>query len=204
VGIRWSHIGRSIEYSLSYFDGFNHLPALRADVQPLSPALRLARVYPPIRSAGADMAAPLPWFTVKGEAAYVAAADANGAAPSDDYLLYVIQVERQTGEWQFVGGYAGEVVLQPRALAPFAPDRGLSRAIVLRASYTLDTTRSFALEGAARQNGRGVYARGEYSQAHGQHLRTTIAVVGIAGHADDFLGQYRRNSHLRVAVRYSF
>jgi hypothetical protein len=28
--------------------------------------------------------------------------------------------------------------------------------------------------------------------------------VGIGGHSDDFLGQYHRNSHLSVTLRYSF
>jgi hypothetical protein len=204
AGVRWSHLGRSMEYSVSYFEGFNHLPSLRPDVQLFPPQVRVARLYPSIRSAGFDMAAPVPWFTVKGEAAYVASSSDSGAVDSDDYLLYVVQLERQTGEWLFVGGYAGEVVARSRSAIRFAPDRGLSRAVVLRVSYTFDSNRSAALEGAARQNGRGVYVKGEYSQAHGQHLRTTVAVVGIAGRDDDFLGQYRRNSNAVVAVRYSF
>jgi hypothetical protein len=59
-------------------------------------------------------------------------------------------------------------------------------------------------EGAVRQNGDGVYAKAEYSQARGQHWRATVSGVAIAGHTDDFLGQYRRNSHVAVALRYSF
>jgi predicted component of type VI protein secretion system len=96
------------------------------------------------------------------------------------------------------------VVVRARTSLVFAPDRGLSRAVVARASYTLDPNRSVAFEGAARQNGRGVYARAEYSQAHGQHWRATIAAVAIGGHADDFLGQYRRNSHAKLTLRYHF
>ena len=80
----------------------------------------------------------------------------------------------------------------------------MSRAFVGRASYTLDPNRSVAFEGAVRQNGRGVYARAEYSQAFGQHWRATIAAVAIGGDADDFLGQYRRNSHATLTLRYSF
>jgi len=29
-------------------------------------------------------------------------------------------------------------------------------------------------------------------------------VVALGGHADDFLGQYRRNAHLKASLRYSF
>src|SRR5260370_16689024 len=55
------------------------------------------------------------------------------------FRSYVLQLERQSGEWLFVGGYAGEVVTARRAVLSFAPDRGTSRSIVGRASYTIDT-----------------------------------------------------------------
>jgi hypothetical protein len=93
-----------------------------------------------------------------------------------------------------VAGYAGEAV----------PDRGMTRSVVARASYTIDTARSVAFETAVRQNGDGVYAKAEYFHARGQHWRATVTGVAIAGHSDDFLGQYRRNSHVKAAVRYSF
>jgi len=199
AGVRWSHVGRAIEYSLSYFDGFNHLPAIQSEFVPTPPEIAITRSYPSIRSYGGDLAAPTPWFTLKAEAAYV-----TGNDSADDYVLYVLQLERQSGEWVFVGGYAGEVVTRSRTSLVFAPDRGLSRAFVGRASYTLDPNRSVAFEGAARQNGRGLYARAEYSQARGQHWRATIAAVAIGGHADDFLGQYSLNSHAALTLRYSF
>ena len=59
----------------------------------------------------------------------------------------------------------------------FAPDRGLTRSIVGRASYTIDPTRSLTFESAVRQNGDGVYAKAEYSQARGQHWRATVTGV---------------------------
>jgi hypothetical protein len=207
AGVRWSHVGQVIEYSLSYFDGFNHLPAIHAELGQSPPRIAVRRSYPSIRSYGADLAAPTPWFTVKAEAAYVTSSSespGNDVKNADDYVLYVLQLERQSGEWVFVGGYAGEAVTRSRTSLVFAPDRGLSRAVVARASYTLDPNRSVAFEGAARQNGRGVYVRAEYSQARGQHWRATVTAVGIGGHADDFLGQYRRNSHATLTLRYSF
>ena len=119
-------------------------------------------------------------------------------------MLYVIQVERQTGEWVLVGGYAGEAVTDRRAALTFAPDRGLTKSVIGRASYTIDPNRSLAFETAVRQNLAGAYGKVEYSQAYGQHWRATFAGVVIGGDQDDFLGQYRRNSHLSLALRYSF
>jgi len=31
-----------------------------------------------------------------------------------------------------------------------------------------------------------------------------VTAVAISGHSDDFLGQYRRNSHVAATLRYSF
>ena len=188
-GVRWSHVGAGFEYAASFFDGFNHLPTIDRGL-----------IYPAIRMYGADAAAPTRWFTIKAEAAYFT----SSSIAADEYILYVVQIERQTGESVLVGGYAGEAVTERRGSLTFAPDRGLTRSLVGRASYTLDVNRSIAFEGALRQNGDGEYAKLEYSQARGQHWRATLTTVGIGGHADDFLGQYHRNSHFTATVRYSF
>ncbi len=177
------------EYSLSVFDGFNHLPNIEAVAAPQPGAITLVRSYPTMRSYGGDVAVPTPWFTVKGEAAY----SSSDTPATDDYVLYVIQLERQSGEWNFFGGYAGEVVTTRRAVATFAPDRGLTRAIVARAGYTIDSNRSVAFEGAVRQNGDGLLLEGRVLAGarpalarHGQRRRhrrqpaTTSRPVPIA------------------------
>ena len=200
-GARFNHIGPAAEYSLSIFDGYNPLPLIDVSVQALFPfAVNFRRVYPRIRMYGADAALPLRWLTLKTEAAYFTSSNPR----ADEYLLYVIQLERQAGEWFFVGGYAGEAVTEKRTLLDFAPDRGLSKAFLARAGYTLDANRSLALQTAVRQNGKGVWTRFEYSQAFGQHWRATGGFTWIHGDAGDFLGQYHRNSHFSLALRYSF
>lgn len=149
---------------------------------------------------GGDAAMPLRWFTVKGEAAWFG----SSTRTADEYVLYVVQLERQVGEWVFVGGYAGENVTARRSTLTFAPDRGLTRAVLARAAYTIDPNRSVALETAVRQDGDGMWLKGEYSQTFGQHWRATAGFAWIRGAASDFLGQYRRNSHTFVTMRYSF
>ena len=86
----------------------------------------------------------------------------------------------------------------------FAPDRGIARSILGRASYTVDPRRTVAIEGAVRQSGAGFYVKGEYSEAFGQHWRLTLTGVGIAGDENDFLGEFHRDSHGSVALRFSF
>jgi len=200
AGVRYGRIADRFEYSVSVFDGFNHLPNIEASIGRPG-TIDLMRLYPSMRSYGGDAAIPNRWFTVKAEAAY----STSDTPRTDDFVLYVVQLERQSGEWVFVGGYAGEVVTaRRRATMTFAPDRGLARSIVGRASYTIDPARSLTFESAVHQNGDGVYAKAEYSQARGQHWRATVTGVAIAGEPDDFLGQYRRNSHVAVTLRYSF
>jgi hypothetical protein len=199
-GVRWNHTMSGLEYSLSYYDGYNHLPLFDARFNPIPPQISVVQVFPRTRMYGGDAAWPLRWFTLKAEAGYFSSPDQR----ADEYGLYVIQAERQVGEWFFVGGYSGEVVTNHRTTAGFAPDRGLSRAFLGRASYTIDVNRSVAFQAVVRQNGNGLWLEGEYSQAIGPHLRATCRGDLIRGDANDFLGQYRRNSHLNVALRYSF
>jgi hypothetical protein len=200
-GVRWNHIGKLAEYSFSFFDGYNHLPLIDASVQLLFPIeVNFQRFFPRIRTYGADAALPLRWVTLKGEAAYFTSPDSR----ADQYVLYVIQLERQAGEWFFVGGYAGEYVTDKRTLLDFAPDRGLTKAIVGRTGYTINANRNVSLEAVVRQNGNGLWLRFEYSHALGQHLRATAGSSLIRGDSSDFLGQYNRNSHFYLKLRYSF
>jgi hypothetical protein len=199
-GVRWGHAGGGYELSLSFFSGFNHLPDIEARLGPLPATIAVSRHYARIRAYGVDVAIPTRWLTIKGETVY----STTSSRTADEYVLYVLQIERQTGEWLIVGGYAGELVTAARSPVTFAPDRGLTRSLVARASYTIDTNRSAAVETAVRQNARGAYVKGEFSQARGQHWRVTAAVALIRGQADDFLGQYRRNSHVTLMLRYSF
>ncbi len=200
IGARWSHRGDRFELALSIFDGFNHLPNIEAAIGRLPTEVEVARHYPHLRTYGAEAEVPARLFTVKGETAFFA----SPSGDADEYLLYVVQIERQRGEWLIIAGYAGEVVTTRRAGLTFAPDRGLTRALVARASYTVDANRNVAFETAVRQNGRGVYGRAEFSEGRGEHWRVTLSGTIMAGERDDFLGQYSRNSHLRLGIRYSF
>jgi hypothetical protein len=121
AGVRYGQILDRFEYSVSFYDGFNHLPAIQpGGLDPASATIDFMRVYPAIRSYGADAAVPFRWFTLKTEAA----AFTSRSSSTDEYVLYVLQVERQTGEWLLIGGYAGEIVTNARAPFAFAPDRG--------------------------------------------------------------------------------
>jgi len=85
------------------------------------------RFYPNLRLYGGDAAIPLPWLTIKGEAAYFT----TSTPGAEEYVLYVIQLERMVKEWSFVGGYAGEAVTQSQLTGTGSM---LAAAVVLIAS----------------------------------------------------------------------
>jgi hypothetical protein len=201
LGARWNRIGPGYEFSLSYFDGFNHLPLFDAAFSPQPLNIAVQRYYPRLRLYGFASALPTRWVTVKTEAAYFS----TTRHQTDEYLLYVVQLERQWGEWIFAGGYAGEVVTNAvQNPLQFSPERGFARSVLGRAGYTISPTQSLAVEGVTRQNGRGSWLRFEYSQTLGQNLRATTGFTWIRGEESDFLGQYHRNSYGYLALRYSF
>jgi len=200
-GLRWNHLGKGYEFALSYYDGYNYLPLYDAGLRTVpNVSITLRRYYAQMRMYGGEVAVPLRWFTVKGEAGYF-----TSTTPSaGEYALYVIQLERQRGEWSFVGGYAGDVVTRRQPQLAFAPELGLAKTILGRASYNLDANRAVAFEAVVRQNGAGMYAKVEYTQAFGAHFRMTGAFTLLRGKEDDFLGRYNRNSNFQLILRYSF
>ena len=194
TGARWNHLGRGYEASLSFYDGHHHLPLFQLE----NGGAR--RFFPQLRLYGGDVAVPLPWLTLKGEAGYFT----SRTPQADEYVIYVLQAERQFGEASIVAGYAGEHVTNRRNPFDFAPDRGLARSFLGRASYTVDPRRTVSTEWALRQSGDGAWSRFEYSQAFRTNWRAIAGFTLIRGQVTDFLGQYRRNSHLSLTFRYSF
>jgi hypothetical protein len=119
-GFRWSRIGL-VEFSAAYYHGFNDVPLF-------------GLTYPKVRMIGGDAAVPLRWLTIKTEAGYFHFPNDSLLSASgiqlDDYVQYVIQLERQTGEWFLIGGYAGEFQTR-RGNLPilFNPSRGIGRIV---------------------------------------------------------------------------
>ncbi|MFN0103111.1 MAG: hypothetical protein ACKV2U_13600 [Bryobacteraceae bacterium] len=198
TGVRWNYLGRGYEMALAFYEGHNHLPQVEGRLIPNR--IELVNTFAQMRMYGGAGAVPLPWFTVKGEGGYFS----STSKTADNYLLYVVQLERTVGEWTLVGGYSGEHVTQKKTERDFAPDRGLARAFLMRGSYAIDTTRTIAGEAAVRQNGDGAWIKSEYTQTLSTHWQARASITLIRGDPNDFLGQYRRNSHAILGLRYSF
>jgi hypothetical protein len=199
-GARWSHAAAGYEYSLSYYDGFNYLPAFIERLDFTTSRVTFSRMYPALRLYGGDFAMPVTSFTLKGEAAYYT----SPTKQQDEYVLYVTQLERQIHELRVVAGYAGELVTAHGGLPQFPAERGLARAVFANVHYTLDSNRTLTLDAFVRQNGRSNLIRPGYSQSFGDHWRATVGFAWLRGEKNDFLGQDHRNSFATVELRYSF
>ena len=204
AGVRWNHVGSGFEFSLSYFDGFNNLPRIDVVTEPVARPRRGA----PRLLADAD------GRRRRRLAAAMVHAQGRGRLLLDDRPARGrLRDLRHPG-----GAAAGRVALRrrlrwrvrdrrtgPSPSSPlFAFDRGLADTFLGRASYTIDPLRSLAFEGAIRYDAAGGWFRAEYSRAFGQHWRATARGDLLAGAPDDFFGRYRRNSSLRLTVRYSY
>jgi hypothetical protein len=214
AGVRWNRSGAGYEFSLSFYNGYNHLPLIDASLLLAPFRAQVTRAYPQMRMYGGDFALPNRWATFKGEIGYFT----SRTPEADQYGIYVLQLERQAGEWLLVGGYAGDFLTRsgvapalasgpgvpPQVEVPFAADRGLARAFLGRASLSLDVNSSLAFQAAVRRSGDAVWLQAQYSRACGGHVRATLEGNLIRGSATDFLGQYRRNSNVNLALRYSF
>jgi hypothetical protein len=199
-GARWSRTSARYEWSLSYFDGFNYLPSFNATIDSARSRITFSPSYPALRLYGGDFALPLPVLTLKGEAAYYT----SPANQQDEYVLYVFQAEHQIHEFQLTFGYTGEVVTAHSGTEQFLGERGFARAVFGHARYALAANRSLTLDVFVRQNGGSALLRPGYSHSFGDHWRAIVSYAWLRGNANDFLGQYHRNSFATVAVRYSF
>ncbi len=199
-GIRWDHAGSTIEYSFNFYNGTENLPQFLLPPIGSPYAFAIERFFPQLTSWGADAAAPLSWVTVKGETEFFTSKDKR----SDEFLLYVLQLEKQVRELSLVGGYSGEIVVESRSPLFFNPERGFARSFIGRAQYSIDPRRELTAQGIVRQNGKGELLELNYSETFGQHWRATVGYTFIGGVDSDFIGEYHENSHATVALRYSF
>ncbi len=199
-GARWSHSSAACEYSLSFYDGFNYFPNFNVQVGPVASHITYSRMYPSLRLYGGDLTAPFSPFTFKAEAAYYTSSTRN----QNEYVLYLLELERQIHEAHITLGYAGEVVTAHGNALQYLGERGFARGVISHVQYTIDANRSLGLNAFVRQTGASSIVNPAYSQAFGNHWRATFSFTWLRGNVHDFLGQYHRNSFAKTELRYSF
>lgn len=200
-GARWSHSGATCEYSVSFYDGFNYFPNFNVQVDPTASRLTYSRMYPSLRLYGGDLTVPLSPFTFKAEGAYYTSTSTKN---QDEYVLYLLELERQIREAHITLGYVGEVVTAHGSAMQYLGERGFARGLISHVLYTLDPNRSLTLDVLIRENGASSIVSPAYTQSFGNHWRATVGFTWLRGEVHDFLGQYHRNSFLKTELHYNF
>lgn len=206
------------DISLSWFDGYDDLPALHETAVPDpargTVAITVAPRYHWRRAVGGDLATTLGPVGVRGEAAYYLTEDWNGQDPAiDDPYVHVV-----AGADYTVRGLPGDrdLFLTAEWSREFqTPDRNTTysvtdlnhifrSAVLGRAELHLGAFSTLALDGAYDLAGDGWYARPglEWSFADGLVLDARLDLPG--GSADSYFGRFRDNRRGQVRVRYSF
>ena len=174
-----------LEYSLSFFDGFNHLPNIDARA---GAAARRVQARAPLsddaivrrRRGRADAAGS----RSKAKAAYFTSTIRR--RPTSTCCTWSSWSARPASGCSSAAMPAKRVT-RPRASATFRArpraDAGRSSAARRTRSIRIAASRSKA---RCAQNGDGVYVKAEYSQARGQHWRATVAGVVSAASRTTF------------------
>jgi hypothetical protein len=215
--------GEGLDWSLSYFDGFDLFPDLGIErVAPSGVDLELRSHR--LRVLGADAAAVLGPYGLRAEAAYAHTEDADGRDPfvKNPYAWMVVGADRTFLETLNVNvQYLLRVVTRYRD--PNEIDAPLARAVALREAVIanqLDRLQQGAsvrlaqrwLRDALEAEVRGVllFPRGDYavrpqvSYAFTDYVKAIVGGDLFQGRRDSFLGNLRDNSGLYVELRWAF
>ena len=179
AGVRWGHVGAGLRVLAVVLRRLQP-PAERRAIwrpAPAPPARRRdARSIRRFGPTAATRRCRRRWFTIKGEAAYFTSSTAGADRRVRAVRHPARAADRRVGDRRRLRRRSGD-----RRSAAALDVRARSRhgALDRRRARRTRSTRIAASRSrrAVRQNGDGVYAKGEYSQARGQHWRATVTGV---------------------------
>ena len=219
--IKLEQTGRGLDYSVSYFDGHDLFPDLGVDtVRPDGVDLLLR--HHRIRVVGADAAAALGPYTLRGEAAYTfteheRAGDqikspflflvlgADRSLPRGWYvnLQYVLRVVSQYRDPEAVSGPLRAVALQQALINDQLDEVKHAVALRIASTWLNDTLRTevSAIVAPARHE---FVVRPKASYAVTDRLKVTAGADFFRGDTPSFFGRLRDTSTAYVEVRWDF
>lgn len=209
LATRLSGTVRGWDVSVSYFDGWDHMPWMSREITPTGAAslsVRLNPEYRRKRSVGGDLATVVGPYTLRAEGAYLMPDPETGP----DYAQYVLGVERTFGDLMGAGGTL--VLLQwMHELAPdsFVPDpfdlRHLfQKSVTGRVQYNVTALAQVVVDGLYDLETDGYYVQPGASYQLGDHLRLEARVDLLGGSRSHFFGAFEENKRLQTLVRYRF
>jgi len=217
--LRVEETGGSLDWSVSYFDGYDRYPDLRPDR-----GFRLSVIHPRIRVLGADAAMNLGRFGLRGEVAYTFTRDNDGTDPfvKNSFLYLVLGADRSFFEhfnvnvqtiYRRVMNFRDPESPPNPALQALSTQGALLNnqfdqnqyGISSRASYKwFNDTLETELLGLIWLTHRDYFIRPKVTYAFTDHFKATVAVEFYRGEAQSFLGRLKDFSVGYVELRYDF
>ncbi len=205
------------DFSLSWFDGVNHLPSVNTSVD-IDSTFTTAEIlvemqYNRRRAIGVDFATAFGRYGVHGEAAYYITGDKDGTDPlvDDPYLLYTVGVDRTFSN--VIGQRELFVLLEwvqeiPGESATRTPIIDLNhvfrRTIFAHVDLGLGRYTSFGLEGALNVGPGDWWLQPSFEWLVTDGLQLLASMDLLGGAADTFFGSFDGNQRVQVRLRYSF
>ncbi|MFC1477924.1 DUF1302 family protein [Candidatus Margulisiibacteriota bacterium] len=214
-GIRLLSEGRGFDYSLSYYDGYEKIFTPQ-----MSGMIISGLFYNRIKVIGADFAANIFDFDVRGEAAYFMTADSDGTDTSvrNPYYQYIIGAAYTFEDDLKVGiNYAEEII----TMIDDSAERNIEAANIPRAGMQLSIFTAKALAFLCEkeftddnikvrvplvldlENG-GCMTSPEVSWSPQDALNCAIGLVILDGSDSSLLGSMRNNSQFYFKLEQSF
>ncbi len=223
VGLRLNRVGGTLDWSVSYYHGYNLLPELYPlGLTPTGPLLELR--YSQIDVLGADLAQNFGRYGVRAEAAYIRPQDyqVNKPVGISPYLTLVAGVDRTfmtnfnvnlqlVSRW--VQDYTDPEAIADSLLRAAAVQNAITFGQQDRANYGMTTRLSnkwfndtLTAEVLAFVNFRrnNSYIRPLITYAFTDHFKTSVGAELYHGADDTFFGRVQRNQGAFAEVRYSF
>lgn len=206
------------DVSVSWFDGYDDLPALHLGTE-VDSSFTTARIqveprYHRRRAVGADFATTIGSFGVHGEGAYYLTADWSGTDPAidDPYLQFVVG-----GDYTFDDIVGGDdlFLLLEWSQEIRVPDRGTSyrstdlnhvfrRSLFGKADLDLGEFSKLTLEGVYNFATEDWYLQPGVSWSFTDGLELLVDIDLLGGPPDSFFGGFEQNRRLQVRFKYSY
>jgi hypothetical protein len=223
AGLRLNRVGGSLDWSVSYFHGYNLLPEVHPlGVTPTGPLLELR--YTPIDVLGADLAQNFGRYGVRAEVAYIHPQDYQENKPIgiNPYLYLVAGMDRTFLDnlnlnLQLVSRWVQDYTDSASIADPLQRDLAEQNAITFgqqdRANYGMTTRISnkwfndtLTAEVLAFVNFKHAnsYIRPLVTYAFSDFVKATVGAEWYRGADNTFFGRVKRNQGAFAEVRYSF
>ncbi|GMQ82623.1 MAG: hypothetical protein BMS9Abin05_2078 [Rhodothermia bacterium] len=209
---------RGWDFSVSWFDGFDDLPALHLDTTFdsafTSVLVEVEPRYHRRRAVGADAATTFGSLGVHGEAAYYLTEDWSGTDPAidDPYLQYVIGADYTLTnvfpekDLFLLVEWSQEVQVPDRNTVYRLTDLNhvFRKSLFAKADINLDEFSKVTVSGVYNIETEDWWLQSgaNWSIADGLELRANLDLLG--GPDGSFFGGFKENKRLHVRLKYSF